>query len=195
MSKTLEVYLSLGSPFAYLATTQLPGLVERTKCNIVYQVIDMYKVFELSGNPGSKDVLAKRKYLVKDILDWCKYYNVPFNMPSRLSINNGAAAAAAIAVEKSGKLSEFVARGFRAYMVEDLDIQDPKVLGKLAAEVGADGEAVAAAVTEPTVLQEVENRNKAAVERGVFGVPTFFIGDDMYWGNDRLVLVEKALSS
>lgn len=195
MSKTLEVYLSLGSPFAYLATTQLPGLVERTKCNIVYQVIDMYKVFELSGNPGSKDVPAKRKYIVKDIFDWCKYYNVPFNMPSRLFINNGAAAAAAIAVEKSGKLPEFIYRGFRAYMVEDLDIQDPQVLGKLAAEVGADGEAVAAAVTDPAVLQEVENRNKAAVERGVFGVPTFFIGDDMYWGSDRLVLVEKALLS
>lgn len=195
MSKTLEVYLSLGSPFAYLATTQVPGLVERTKCNIIYQVIDMYRVFELAGNPGSKDVAAKRKYIVKDISDWCKYYNAPFNMPSRLNINNGAAAAAAIAVEKSGKLPEFIYRSFRAYMVEDLDIQDPQVLGKLAAEVGADGEAVAAAVTDPVVLQEVENRNKAAVERGVFGVPTFFIGDDMYWGNDRLLLVEKALLS
>lgn len=195
MNKTLEVYLSLGSPFSYLASTQLPGLVERTKCNIVYQVIDMYKIFELSGNPGPNDIPAKRQYVIKDLFDWCKYYNVPFNVPSRLFINNSAAAAAAIAVEKSGKLPEFITRSFRAYMIEDLDIQDPQVLGKLAAEVGADGEAVAAAVTDPSVLQEVENRNKAAVKRGVFGVPTFFIGDDMYWGSDRLILVEKALIS
>ncbi len=92
-------------------------------------------------------------------------------------------------------MAEFIDRAFRAYLVEDLNIEDSQVLGKLAAEVGADGEAEAAAVTDSAVLKQVDIKNEAASKRGVFGVPTFFIGDDMYWGNDRLMFVEKALIS
>lgn len=195
MSKTLDVYLSFSSPFAYLANTQLTALAKRTQCNINYHVIDLYKVMQLSGNPGPKDVPAKIKYIVKDIFDWCKYYGVTINVPSRLAIDSTPGAAAALAAKDGRKLPEFIDRVMRAYFVEDLDIADAQVLGKLGAEVGLDSEVVAAAVTDPAILDRVAADAEAAVKRGVFGVPAFFIDDDMYWGNDRLMFVEQALKS
>ncbi|MBD3561039.1 DsbA family protein, partial [Planktothrix sp. FACHB-1355] len=145
MSKTLDVYLSFSSPFAYLANTQLTALAKRTQCNINYHVIDLYKVMQVSGNPGPKDVPAKIKYIVKDIFDWCKYYGVTINVPSRLAIDSTPGAAAALTAKDGRKLPEFIDRVMRAYFVEDLDIADAQVLGKLGAEVGLDSEVVAAA--------------------------------------------------
>lgn len=195
MSKTLEVYLSFSSPFAYLAYTQLPALAERTQCNIDYHVIDLYKVMQLSGNPGPMKVPAKSKYVVKDIFDWCKYYGVTLNVPSRLAINSNPGSAAAKAAKNGGKLPEFIDRVMQAYWLEDKDIADAQVLGKLGAEVGLNGEAIAAAVTDMAILERVAADAEAAVKRGIFGVPAFFIGNDIYWGNDRLMFVEQALKS
>lgn len=193
MSKALDVYLSLISPFSYLTQTQLAALTERTQCSVNYHVLDHGKLFKLNSNPGPISVSAKLKYLGKDLQDWCRYYNVPFNMPSRFPINSRMAAAGAVTAQKAGKLPEFIERVFRAYLVEDQNIADQQVLGKLAAEVGLDAQSIAAGVNDPAILQEVDAKTEAAVKRGVFGVPTFFVGDDMYWGNDRLMFVEQAL--
>jgi len=193
MSKTLDVYLSFSSPFSYLAQTQLAALAERTQCDIAYHVIDLRKIWEFTGNPGPIDVAAKFNYLVKDVGDWCRHYNVPLNRPSRFPMNNRPASAGAAIAQKAGKLPEYIDRVMRAYFVEDQDIADPQVLGKLGAEIGLDADAVVAGVTDAAILQEVDAKGEAAAKRGVFGVPTFFIGDDMYWGNDRLIFVEEAL--
>ncbi|HEY9691695.1 MAG TPA: 2-hydroxychromene-2-carboxylate isomerase [Oculatellaceae cyanobacterium] len=195
MSKNLDVYLSYSSPFAYLAQTQIRALAERTQCQINYYVIDLRNLWEITGNPGPTNVPAKLKYLGKDIGDWCKHYGVPLNLPSRLPIDSRPASGASIGAQKAGKLPEFVDRVMYAYFVEDQDIAAPQVLSQLAAEIGLDGHTIAAVATDPIILKEVDKLTEEAASRGVFGVPTFFIGNDMYWGSDRLMFVEAALKS
>ena len=193
MSKILDFYLSFTSPFSYLAQTQLAALAKRTECIITYHLLDHRKLFELASNPGPITVPAKLKYLGKDLRDWCRYYGVPFNLPSRFPINTRPASAGALIAQKAGKLPEWIETVLRAYFVEDQDISEQQVLGKVANKIGLDAQAVNAAVSDPAILQEVDAKTEAAANRGVFGVPTFFIGDDIYWGNDRLMFVEQAL--
>lgn len=90
-------------------------------------------------------------------------------------------------------MPEFVNTVFQAYFVEDLDIANRQVLEKLADRIGLDAQSVVCAVSDPAILQQVDAETEAAAKRGVFGVPTFFIDDDIYWGNDRLMFVEQAL--
>ena len=193
MSKTLDIYYSFSSPFAYLAQTQIPALVERTKCKLNYHLIDLKKLWQLTGNQGPGTIPSKLKYLIKDIENWQKYYNVTLNMPSRFPMDNRPATAAGIVAQKEGKLIDFIDAVMEAYYINDLDIADAEVLGKIAQEIGLSGENIIAAINDPIVLKEVDTEAEAAAKRGVFGVPTFFVGDNMYWGNDRLMFVEAAL--
>lgn len=193
MSKILDVYLSFSSPFSYVAQTQLAALAERTQCSIAYHMLDLHKLWEITGNSSPIKVPAKLKYLRKDLQDWCRHYDIPLNAPSRFPIDSRPAALAALAAQRGGKLPQFIETVLHAYFVEDRDIADQQVLGKLAESVGLDAQAVIAAVSDPAILKEVDAKTEAAAKRGVFGVPTFFIGDDMYWGNDRLMFVEEAL--
>ena len=81
----------------------------------------------------------------------------------------------------------------QAFFVEDRDIADAQVLGELATKIGLDADDVAAGVNDLAILKEIDAETEAAAKRGVFGAPTFFVGDDMYFGSDRLMFVEQAL--
>lgn len=193
MSKTLDFYFGFGSPYSYLAQTQLAGLAERSQCSINYHVLDVRKLFELTGNASPASVPLKRKYLGKDLQMWSRHYNVPFRVPSRFPINSRLAVAGAAIAQTKGKLPEWIETALQAYFVWDRDIADPQVLGELATKIELNADDVAAGVNDPAILKEIDAETEAAAKRGVFGVPTFFIGDDMYFGNDRLMFVEQAL--
>ncbi len=168
-------------------------MAERTQCSIAYHVIDLAKIFELTGNARPISVPAKRKYLAKDIGYWCRYYNIPFKLSSRFPIDTRPAAAGAAIAQKQGKLPEFVEIVLQAFFVEDRDIADAQVLINLATKIGLDAQAVTAGVSDPAILNQIDVKTEAAAKRGVFGAPTFFVGDDMYFGSDRLMFVEQAL--
>lgn len=194
MSRILDFYFSFISPFSYISSTQLASLVERTQCNITYHALDHHKLFKFNSNPGPISVPAKAKYLGKDLQDWCRYYDIPFKLPSGFPKTSSLPAATGAAIAKTaGKLPEWIETVLHAYFVEDQDISEQQVLRKLAIEIGLDAQTVSAAVSDPAILQQVDANTEAATKRGVFGVPTFFIGDDIYWGNDRLMFVEQAL--
>ncbi len=193
MSKTLDVYISLISPYSYVAHTQLASLVERTQSSIYYHILDLRQLIEITGNVSPITSPVKRKYLAKDLHQSCRYYNIPFRVPSRFPANSRPSAASAIIAQKEGKLPQFVETVLQAYFVEDRDIADPQVLGNLATKIGLDGQTVASAANDPVILKQVDTETQAAAKRGVFGVPAFFIDDDMYWGSDRLMFVEQAL--
>ena len=195
MSKTIEVYFSFSSPFFYLAKTQLPGLIKRYQCEINYYPIDLRMLWKEIENPGPAQIPSKLKYLIKDINDWVKYYGVTFKMPSRFPMDNRPPSAAALAAKKAGKFVEFIDGVLEAYYVKDLDIASGEVLGEIAAGLGLDREKIVGAIEDSEINKEIDALTEKAIAKGVFGVPTFFVGDDMYWGSDRLILLEEALKS
>ena len=193
MSKKLEVYLSVGSPFAYFSITQLEMMVERTGCEVEYNLLDLGVIKELADNPGPAVVPGKLNYLIKDIKDWVEFLGIPFNMPAKFPVTSRESAAVGRLAREKGKLNEFVEALMPAYWVDGKDPSNPEVLATIGAGVGLDAAEVKAAISDADNLAALHKEMEAAVKRGVFGVPTFFVGDDMYWGNDRLMFVANAL--
>ncbi len=182
--RTVDFFYDLGSPYSYLAATQLKrlnGLAE-----VRWRPFLIGGVFKATGNSAPATVPAKGPYLFKDLQRLCAFYAVPFAMPKNFPANTLMAMRCLHAVEAE-VLPAISMALFEAYWVEGRDIADPEVLTDL---LGS--EVVRLASTDPVKLA-LKDTTDEAVMRGAFGAPTMFLEDDMYFGEDRLFLLEHAL--
>lgn len=193
MTATLEFCFDFISPYTYLAWTQIEDLARRTGAKLVYRPVFLGGIFKETGNHPPLDIAKKAQYLPKDVQDWATHYGVPVSYPSSFPFNSVRAMRGALVAEREGRLAEYAREGFRACWAEGKDLGDPEVLGGVAEAAGLDREKFLAAIEEPEIKEALKARTAEAVERGAFGLPTFFIDGEMFWGNDRLVLVEARL--
>lgn len=195
MSKTLEFFYDHSSPYSYLASTQLDALQRRTGAEIVWRPFLLGAVFKATQNMGPAAVPAKLMYLAKDLQDWARAYGLPgVSLPDEWPVSSLKANRLSLVAQEEGKLVPFSKSVFRALFVERRDTSSPEVLGALLAELGLDPAACLARAESQPIKDRLRQNTDEAVARGSFGAPTFFIGEDMYVGNDRLHFVEKALS-
>jgi 2-hydroxychromene-2-carboxylate isomerase len=191
---TLEFYWDFSSPFAYLASTQIDGLVQRTGATLIDCPMLLGGVFRAIGQvdvPLAAMGEAKQRYMMADIHRWAKYWNVPFAFPSRFPMNSLKALRAYLALPEARRVA-FRSAVYRAYWGEDRDISSDAVLAEY---IGPDAALVLQQTQDPQIKQALVAATNHAVAQGVFGAPTFVIdGRDLYWGQDRMVLVEQALS-
>jgi 2-hydroxychromene-2-carboxylate isomerase len=192
--KTLELWFDYASPFAYLASTQVEGLAARTGARLVWKPILLGGLFKAIGTPIVPlfaQPEAKRRHTLVDLERWAKHWGVPFRFPSRFPMNTVTALRMALgAGEALGPFSHAV---YRAAWAEDRDISDGAVLAALATSAGLDGPALLARTQDPAVKQELAARTGEAARLGLCGVPSFIVGDEIFWGQDRLLFVEQAL--
>lgn len=193
MSATFEFYFDFVSPYTYLAATQIEDLARRKGARIVYRPVFLGGIFKETGNHPPIDIIKKAQYLPKDVKDWSEHYGVALSFPSVFPFNSVKAVRGAIIAEREGKLPDYTQTVFRACWGEGKDISDLQSLGTIAESVGLDREKFLAGIEDPEVKEDLKRRTAEAVERGAFGLPTFFVDGEMFWGNDRLVLVEKRL--
>ncbi len=193
MPTSFEFCYDFISPYSYLAATQVEDLARRTDAHLIYRPVFLGGLFKETGNRPPLEVASKASYLPKDIADWARHYNVPVTYPPTFPFNSIKAMRGALIAEKEGKLAEYTQLGFKACWGEGKDLGDPVEVGKLAQAAGLDGEKLLAATEEPAVKELLKERTSDAVGRGAFGVPTFFVEGEMFWGNDRLVLLEERL--
>lgn len=194
MARELEFFFDYGSPFSYLADTQLEGLARRTGARIVYRPILLGGVFKATGNASPVAIEAKRKYMTADLERWTRHYGVPAIGNPHFPINTMRLMRGAIAAERAGVFAAYHRAIFDAFWREGLDLGDAAAVRGVMERAGLDAERLAAASEEHAVKEALRVATEAAVDRGAFGAPTFFIGDEMFWGNDRLMFVEQALS-
>jgi 2-hydroxychromene-2-carboxylate isomerase len=188
-------YYDYSSPYTYLASTRLESLCERNGYAILWRPVLVggifnavnQSVYEARGTP------AKARYGAKDVTDWARYYGIPFKFPSIFPVNSVKALRGALMAIEAGLISPYSHRVFRAYWAEDRDIADDAVLRGIAEEAGLEGEAFSDWTRSPAAKEALRAITQEGMDRGVFGSPTFFIGEDMYFGNDRLVLLEEAM--
>jgi len=195
MATELEFFFDYGSPFSYLADTQLKGLAERTGALVVYRPMLLGGVFKETGNASPIAIEAKRKYAMNDLQRWANHYGVPAPGNPHFPINTIRLMRGAIAAERAGVFAAYHRAIFDAFWREGLNLGDAAVVRGTLQRAGLDAERVAAMSEEHAVKDGLRVATEAAVARGAFGAPTFFVGEQMFWGNDRLMFVEYALTT
>ena len=194
--KTLDFYFDYGSPAAYLAWTQLPALCAQAGATLVNQPFLLGGAFQATGNRPPISVPAKGMYLFKDLTRYAKRYGVVFNMNPNFPINTLTFMRAAVGLQmrEPTRLEAFSAAVFKGIWVDGLNLNDPQIVGSMLAGAGFDPAAMMTMASDAAVKDELKARTEAAVARGIFGAPTFFVGDEMFWGQDRLDFVREALA-
>jgi 2-hydroxychromene-2-carboxylate isomerase len=189
----LEYLFDYVSPFSYLADTQLPALIERTGAELVYRPILLGGVMQASGNSPPFTVPNKGAYTAKDTARWAAHYGLEMVPNPHFPVKTIQAMRAAIVLLESGGFEEFHAAAYRANWCEGQDLGDPAVLAAVLEKSGCDAAHVLERCADPAIKAALKKNTEEAVERGAFGAPTFFVGDEMFFGNDRLEFVEAAL--
>lgn len=194
MSGVIDVYFDFMSPFAYLAHQKLPGLAKRFGHTLNYHPIDLPAAKLAAGNTGPPNVKVpvKIRYLKTDLDRWAEAYDVPLSFPGSLdtaTLNKGFFYAL-----DHDRWMDYVTRTWRRVWGEGGDPADEKLQEDIARELGWDTEEFLSFCCSEPAAARYEQSNQAAQARGVFGAPIMMIGDDMWWGNDRLEFLEQYLS-
>lgn len=196
MSKSVEFYFDFGSPTSYLAYTQLPGICAETGAELVYRPVLLGGVFQATGNASPIAVPAKGRYTLIDMTRFARRYGVPMKMNPHFPINTLTLMRAATGVQlrQPERFETLLACVFKGMWVDALNLGDPAVLGPLLAEAGFDPQELLALTAEQEVKDALKANTEAAIKRGMFGAPTFFVGNEMFFGQDRLDFVREALA-
>lgn len=193
--KTIEFWFDFGSPTTYLAHTQLPRIARETGARLVYQPMLLGGVFKATGNASPVTVPAKGRWMNGDIARWAAHYGVPFAFNPHFPINTLTLMRGAVGVrmrQSPEAFGRYVDAVFEAMWVKPRNLGDAVEVAAVVAQAGLDGEAFAALVADPEVKAALVAQTEQAVARGVFGAPTCFVGDEMFFGQDRLAFVREA---
>ncbi len=197
MAKTVEFLFDFGSPAAYLAWTQLPRLAKDTGAAVDAQPMLLGGVFQTTGNRAPFTVPLKGSYLFKDLNRFARAYGVPLVMNPHFPINTITLMRIDVGMLQAGHahLQTYRDAVFRAIWVEQRKMGDADTVAEVLTAAGLDAPALMIMAADPLVKEALKARTQQAVERGVFGAPTFFVGDEMFWGQDRLDFVRAALTT
>jgi len=194
----IEVFFDCSSPWTYLAFANLRRLAAELDVEITWRPILVGGVFN-AVNPSvyaqrADPVPAKARYMGKDLADWARQAGLKIKFPPTVfPVNSVKAMRACIALEPQGKLVDFADAAFEAYWTRDLDISQDEVLAEVCGRAGVDPAAVFEAIARPEIKDQLRANTEELIARGGFGSPTIFVGDDMYFGNDRMPLIRAAV--
>jgi len=195
MTKAVEFYFDVGSPASYLAWTQLPEIAQQARSEVEYRPFLLGGVFQATGNRSPMEVPAKGQYMQDDLQRYAQRYGVPFRHNPHFPINTLMLMRGALGLQmrEPDRMVPYVDAVFRAIWVDAKNMNDPAVVGAVLQQAGFALEKLLALTADPAVKDELKVVTQEAVARGVFGAPTFFVGDQMFWGQDRLEFVKEAL--
>ncbi|MEQ9463071.1 MAG: 2-hydroxychromene-2-carboxylate isomerase [Haliea sp.] len=196
----LECFYDCSSPWTYLAFSRLRPLSARLGVPVRWRPILVGGVF----NAVNKELYAARegmfsnprrlRHYQKDLADWAEFCGLRISHPDVFPVNSARAMRGALFAADRGLLEPWSAAVFAAYWGDNRDISQPDELAAIAGSVGLEPEALLAATTDQDYKDRLRANTDELVTRGGYGSPTLFInGDDMYFGNDRLPLVEYRL--
>ncbi|MEB0042395.1 MULTISPECIES: 2-hydroxychromene-2-carboxylate isomerase [unclassified Pseudomonas] len=196
MNKTVDFFFDVGSPTSYLAYTQLKKICAETGSDLIYRPMLLGGVFKATSNASPLTVPAKAQYMLKDMDRFAKRYDVPLRFNPHFPINtlNLMRAAAGMQLHQPERFLAFIDCLFTALWIDGLNLNDTAVVASVLKENGFDPDLVFGWVNDPEVKERLKVTTDLALQRGVFGAPSMCVGDDLFFGQDRLDFVREALS-
>jgi 2-hydroxychromene-2-carboxylate isomerase len=197
MRKSVTVYYALQSPWTYLGWARLRDLIASSGASAHYRPVQSGPLFQASGTLPLRERPPQRQaYRLMELRRWRDFLGVPLNLhPRHFPVDEAPAARLVIAHRRrGGDIAALSQAMMTAVWAEERDLSDRDTLLEIAREQGIDGQALLAAIEDDAVRGEYEANTTAAIEQGVFGMPTFVIGDELFWGQDRLDFVARALA-
>lgn len=194
--KSVEFYFDLGSPYSYLAYYRLLQIAEQQEIQIVYKPILLGGVFKATGNRSPIEIPVKGAYSILDMQRWAEYYQIPMQMNPHFPMNTLTLMRILTGVQllHVEKFEQVLKLLFDAMFGTPQNLNEPNVLAEVLKPSGFSVEDIMSMVQSDVVKQKLITETEQAIQRGLFGAPTFFVGDEMYWGQDRLHFVEQALN-
>jgi 2-hydroxychromene-2-carboxylate isomerase len=193
----VDFFYGLGSRYSYLASTRLEDLAAATGCRFIWRPLFSGDLFAARGcDPFAGAPVSGQydwAYRRRDAERWAAYYGVPYREPDDVAFDPRHLALACTAAARLGAVEAFSRRLFQALFVDGITPLDDEVCAALARRVGLDEAAFRQALGRPETAADLATTIEDAAQRGVFGVPSFVLGDEVYFGNDRLVLLRHAL--
>lgn len=196
----IEFFFDCSSPWTYLAFHNLQPLVAELHEPVHWRPVLVGGIFN-AINPSvyamrESPVPAKWAYMLKDMQDWARQAGLKIVFPPKVfPVNSVKAMRGCLWLEPQGKLLPFATAVFEAYWGREEDISQDAVLLKICAQVGVDNEAFMVGIAQPAIKAQLKANTEEVIARGGFGSPTIYLGNDMYFGNDRLSLVKSAILS
>ncbi|RON48262.1 2-hydroxychromene-2-carboxylate isomerase [Pseudomonas frederiksbergensis] len=196
MSKTVEFYFDLGSPATYLAYTQLPKICAQTGSELIYIPLLLGGVFKATGNASPATIPAKGRYMFEDLDRYATRYGVPLKFNPHFPINTLMLMRAVMGMQlrHPERFKAFIDCLFTALWVEGRSLDDPATVAAVLTQNGFDPNEVLALTADEEVKAALKANTEKAVKRGVFGAPSMFIDNRLFFGQDRLDFVVEALS-
>ena len=190
MAKKLEFFYDYVSPYSYLADSQV-GKIGGS--NLVYRPMFLGAVMQATGNkpPGSLEV--KGKYLRKDIIRWVSHYGIVYKWNPNFPQNTLKALRLAVVAQRDGVFDKVHSALFAAMFVHEADLNDDKVLADIMNAAGMDESGTFARIADQSIKDELKANTDEAIRRGAFGAPTFFVGEEIFFGNDRFDFIKEEL--
>jgi len=196
-TRSVDFYFDFGSPASYLAATQLPHLCADVGAELVWKPMLLGGVFQATGNHSPATIPAKGDYMFRDLDRFAQRYGVPLARNPHFPINTLTLMRGAVGLQmrQPERFLPYVEAMFRAIWVDAKNMNDPATVGAALHAAGFDPAALLALTQDPEVKDRLKAVTQEAIDRGVFGAPTFFVGDTLYWGQDRLDFVKEALEA
>lgn len=190
----VDFFFDFISPYTYLARTRIDGITVGTGARLKTWPMHLLKLMKIVGNtPTTVLCKNKRKYAGQDLARWCARYHVPFKPNPHLQGDHSLALKGALVAQEMNLEEQYNRAVFSAFWIDAVNVADRNALVQHVESAGLDGSSILTKAAEAEYAKRLESNTQIAAERGVFGSPTFIVGDDLFFGNDRLDFLEARL--
>ena len=194
MTKTVIFCFDFGSPYSYLAYNYLSPIKD-AGAQIELKPVLLGGIFKATGNQPPATVQKKGEYMFKDIQRWSKKLNISFKMNPYFPILTVPHMRGAILAQKKNILEDYMQSMFDSMWLKGLNLNDQEILTQVASESGIDPNDFAEGISSDEIKNELKENTQFAIDKGAFGVPTYFLEDEMFWGIDSIKFLLDSLKS
>lgn len=194
MSRTIDFYWDIGSTNTYFAFRLLPGVLKRTGAEVRYHPLNLGYVFRHYDYVLMDEPAEKLRYRRRDLERWAEYHDLPFRIPDKFPIKTSRALRGSLAMRQLGMEHDYLEVIFSAYWEQNIIVEDYDQIARLAESLGVDADEFVKLAESDEVKSQLVDVTNDALARGVFGAPTFLVGEEMFWGKDRMDYLERELA-